>query len=361
MSKEFDARWPRLLPTPAFRGLLRATPEDFEVEELPAYLPAGQGDHLFLWVEKRLRTTDQLVRDLARGLGCGPDEVGAAGLKDCRAVTRQWLSVPARTRARLEGLELPGARVLMAELHGNKLRTGHLRGNRFRLWVRGLPLEAGEDLAARAAELRRLGAPNYFGPQRFGRGLANEAEGRAVLQGRGRRHDRRGLRFVLNAAQAGLFNDLLARRIEAALFDRVLAGDLLVKADTGGQFVCERPEEDQARAERLEVHPTGPMFGPSMRAPGGQPAAMEAEVLTRSGLEPRVFGRFAKLTQGTRRALRVGLADLEHRIGPDGLELRFSLPAGAYATSVLREFVLLDEPGQASTEEPAAQAGDDEG
>jgi len=352
VSPAYDDRWPRSLPPPAARGRLRVEPEDFEVEELPAYPPSGEGEHLFLWIEKRLRTTDQVVRELASGLGISADEVGCAGLKDRRAVTRQWLSVPARVEGRLEGLALAGARVLERARHGNKLRTGHLRGNRFRLLVRGVEPAAGPELAARAEELKRRGAPNYFGPQRFGQKLANEAEGRAVLAGRGRRHDRRGLRFVLNAAQAALFNDLLARRLQADLFTRVLEGDLLVKAETGGQFLCQSSAEDQPRADRLEVHPTGPMFGPKMRAPQGLPARMEAEVLAAGEIAPEAFQRFARLTQGTRRALRLALSDLALAHEPAGLRLDFSLPAGAYATAVLRELVEAEEQVDGEREEP---------
>ncbi|HOX45167.1 MAG TPA: tRNA pseudouridine(13) synthase TruD [Myxococcota bacterium] len=350
----FDTRWPSLLPAPAARGMLRTEPEDFEVEELPAYPLSGEGEHLFLWLEKRLRTTDQVVRDLAAGLGVSADEIGSAGLKDRRAVTRQWLSVPARAAERLAGLELAGARVLESRRHGNKLRTGHLRGNRFRLLVRGVDPGQAPELTARAEELRRRGAPNYFGPQRFGRGLANEAEGRAVLAGRGRRHDRRGLRFVLNAAQAALFNDLLARRLRADLLSRVLEGDLLLKADSGGQFLCCAPAEDQPRADRFEVHPTGPMFGPKMRAPQGVPASMEAEVLSAAGIGPETFQRFAKLTQGTRRSLRLALPDLELSFEPAGLRLAFSLPAGAYATVVLRELLQVEEPAEEGAEHEQA-------
>jgi len=332
-------RWPALLGPPDARARIRASCADFRVEEIPAYPPCGRGEHLLVEAEKTDLTTDQLVRALARHAELRPAEIGTAGLKDRRAVTRQWLSLPARAAAAIDTFDQAGVRLLRAERHTNKLKTGHLRGNRFGLRLRELSAAHRSAVVHRAQRLAVTGVPNYFGPQRFGRGGDNEAEGRAVLRGQGRRHDRRGLRFVLNAVQSGLFNDLLALRIRREVFDEALAGDLLIKADSGGRFICREPAVDQARAERLEVHPSGPMFGPRMRWPEGDPAAMERQVLADSGLSDADWRRFAKLTPGTRRSLRFALVDLRCEEEDGDLWLRFTLPAGAYATAVLGELV----------------------
>jgi len=330
-------RWPALLGRPPTRARMRVAAEDFEVEEIPAYTPCGTGEHLFIEIEKIDLTTEQVIRALARHLGLAPGAIGSAGRKDKRAVTRQWLSLPASAGGCLDRFELPGVRVLSAERHTNKLKTGHLKGNRFRIRLKGIEPADSSDLAGRIAALEQRGVPNYFGPQRFGVEGRNEADGIAILKGHGKRTDRNNLRFLLSAVQSALFNDVLAQRIRAGLFDRVVAGDILLKADTGGRFTCEQPELDQARADRFEVHPTGPMFGPKMTTPSGLAAQAERAVLEASGLELSDFGRFAKLTRGTRRALRVRLADLSHRAEPEWLELAFVLPAGAYATAVIGE------------------------
>jgi tRNA pseudouridine13 synthase len=355
-------RWPALLGRPAARARIRASCADFRVEEIPAYPPCGHGEHLLVEVEKTDLTTDQLVRALARHTGVRPAEVGTAGLKDRRAVTRQWLSLPARAADALDTFDQSGIRLLRAERHTNKLKTGHLRGNRFGLRLRELNAAHHEAVVQRAERLAATGVPNYFGPQRFGRGGDNEAEGRAVLRGRGRRHDRRGLRFVLNAVQSGLFNDLLALRIHREVFDKALAGDLLIKADSGGRFICREPAVDQARADRLEVHPSGPMFGPRMRWPEGEPAVMERRVLAESGLSDSDWRRFAKLTPGTRRPLRFTLIDLRCEEEDGDLWLHFTLPAGAYATAVLGELIqAVEGPAAGSADGPDRTPAQDSG
>jgi tRNA pseudouridine13 synthase len=221
--------------------------------------------------------------------------------------------------------------------HGNKLKTGHLKGNRFTIRLRDLAPADGGDLRDRIAQLSKTGYPNYFGPQRFGPEGRNEVEGLLCLRGTGRRVEPRRLRFLLSAVQSGLFNDLLAARIQRACFSRVIAGDVLQKADTGGMFVCTDPLTDQARADQLAIHPTGPIFGPKMKQPEGEAAALEKEVLGRAGLGEEDFKRHRKLTQGTRRALRLVPENLEVAPEAGAVTLSFTLPAGAYATTLLRE------------------------
>src|SRR5205823_2706969 len=137
-------------------------PEDFEVEEVPAYLPSGSGEFLFLWIEKRGMGAEFFARQVARRLGIAPGEVGTAGLKDRHAVTRQWVSVPASVEGRLPALEGEGIRLLESGRHGNKLRPGHLRGNRFRIRIRDADSAAAERLPPLVDRLRQLGLPNFY-------------------------------------------------------------------------------------------------------------------------------------------------------------------------------------------------------
>src|SRR4030095_14502840 len=166
---------------PGTGGLLRVTPDDFEVEEIPAYLPSGQGEHLFLWIEKVSLDTPEAAFRIATGLGLHLGEVSWAGLKDRVARTRQWLSVPARAEAALGELaQTPELRVLAHGRHGNKLRVGHLRGNRFRIHIRDA--ERPEAVAAIMERLRDGALPNACGEQRFGRG-DSALRGRALVHG----------------------------------------------------------------------------------------------------------------------------------------------------------------------------------
>jgi tRNA pseudouridine13 synthase len=333
-------RWPTLLDPPDDTGTLRKLPEDFLVEEIPAYPPAGEGSHLFLQVEKRLRTTDEVVRALSRHLRLPAGRIGCAGLKDRAALTRQWLSVPADSQRRLGSFRLEGVAILAAEPHTNKLKTGHLKGNRFRIRIRDLPKSAREEVTRRCAVLSEKGAPNYFGPQRFGRDGQNENAGRELLCGKPGLGDKRRLRLLLSAVQSGLFNDVLAVRLRRGRFEQALLGDVMIKADTGGRFVCEDPEREQPRMDAFEIHPSGPMFGPKMMAARGEPGEIEREILSESGLSATSFSRYPKLTRGARRPLRLVPEGLSARPEGDSLVLGFTLPAGGYATSVLRELII---------------------
>src|SRR6516165_9191415 len=163
---------PQLLTAdlPGIGGRIKAIPEDFEVEEIPAYEPSGGGDFLYLWIEKRDMGAEYFVRQVAKRLDIPVGEVGTAGMKDRHAVTRQMVSVPGQVEDRLGQLEGDGIRVLKVSRHGNKLRPGHLHGNRFQVLVRD-PETPGrlEEILAPLLERLRPGVPNFFGAQRFGK------------------------------------------------------------------------------------------------------------------------------------------------------------------------------------------------
>jgi tRNA pseudouridine13 synthase len=332
--------------------MFKQVPEDFEVEELPAYLPCGEGPHLYLFVEKRGCTTAEVARALASALGVPERDVGCAGLKDRQAVTRQWFSVMT-DRSVTSPLKLPGdgaaeVKVLSASRHGNKLRTGQLRGNRFQVRLRG----ASDALLAREAlkVLFARGIPNWFGPQRFGRAGDNAGLGRALLGvgdhpslGRAR-GDRFLAKLALSAFQSELFNEALAERLALGLFGCAEVGDLLQLGvdGRGPLFLCGEPETDAPRMDRFEVSPTGPLFGSKMRWPEGEPLRRERALFERQGLDDAMLARGGNQLLGTRRAYRVQAQDGVVEEVDGGLRLSFSLPRGAYATSLLRELLKSD-------------------
>jgi tRNA pseudouridine13 synthase len=334
---------------PGIGGSLRASPEDFRVEEVPAYLPAGEGDHVFAWVEKQDLTTPALVDRMAHALGVKPQDVGWAGMKDRHAITWQWLSFPPPcTPEAVQALDLPGVRVHQAARHRNKLRTGHLRGNRFTLRVQGTEVPAEEAAERARAILARLsqppGSPNWYGAQRFGQAGDNAEQGRALLLGdrRARGMQGRQKRFLISALQSALFNEYLRRRMEDGLFGRVIDGDILQKTDSGGIFATTEPEVDQARVDAGALAITGPMFGHSMRCPPPGSAAAEREdrLLVDEGLTMAAFQQAGKLGTGTRRPLAVPIERTDVTVVAErAIELSFALPSGAYATALLREVV----------------------
>jgi len=338
---DFDPRTPPLWTAdlPGSGGRIKSVPEDFEVEEVPAYPPSGSGDFLYLWVEKRDMGAEYFVRQVAKRLELPPGEVGTAGMKDRRAVTRQMVSVPAAAEARLGQLEGDGLRVLRVSRHGNKLKSGHLHGNRFTILVRDVHPETPSRLAPLLERLRQGGLPNFYGPQRFGRDGETGRLGLGLLRD-GPRAQPRGpflRKLALSAAQSALFNLYLARRLQDGLLRTVLLGDVMAKWPFGGLFVAQDLAAEQARFEARETVTAGPMFGRKTFAAAAAAAIREAAVLADSDLTTAAFQGFGKLVQGTRRHNLIYLDDLQAVVEPEGLRCTFTLPAGSYATVLLRE------------------------
>jgi tRNA pseudouridine13 synthase len=383
---------------PGTGGAIKETPEDFRVEEIPLYLPSGEGEHLYLTVEKRGLTTLDLVDRLARALGADKRDMGYAGLKDARATTRQTISIPGVRPEDALALDLEGIRVLSASFHRNKLRTGHLAGNRFEIRIR----EVGPEALARAQDilhiLQMTGVPNFFGEQRYGvlgnshliggailrqdydeavrqiigdpnridnprwrraaelfaGGRTTEALAALPDQMHTERHLLRDLvkgaspkkavlkishkllRLYLSAYQSNLFDRLLAMRLTT--LEVLWQGDLAYKHDNGACFAVIDPQAEQPRADRLEISPSGPLYGFKVTLAGGQAGILEESLLEKEKLTRDSFRVEQALSlEGARRPLRVPLD--EARAEQDGSDLlvSFRLPKGSYATSVLRE------------------------
>ena len=333
---------------PGLGGRIKAQPEDFVVEEAPLYLPCGEGEHLYLWIEKRDLSGERLLDHLSRTLGVDRGEIGMAGLKDRRAVTRQYVSVPNRVAERIGRIDVDGVRVLDARPHTNKLRTGHLAGNRFEILIREPRAESLSSLEPLLARIDAFGFPNAYGSQRFGRDAETLQLGLALL--REERHERSIpykrrkflLRLSLSAVQSLLFNEVLAARLNDGALHRVSSGDVMQVVASGGCFLVDDATAEQARFDRRETVLTGPIFGPKMKPAEGVPGAQEQHCLERSGLTLAQFARYARLTPGARRPALAWPEELRGEVTPDGVRLRFTLPSGAYATTLLREVMKVD-------------------
>ena len=315
---------------------LRSRPEDFRVDEIPLYAPSGEGGHTFVLVEKRLRTTEDVARELARAGGVRAAEIGYAGRKDRDAVTTQWFSVEGLDPEAALGLERPGLRVIEARRHPHKLRTGQLRGNRFESVARALAGEALRAAQVRFRALAEAGLPNRFGSQRFGWDGGNLEQAQRLLRGEKIGVDRRQARFLLSALQAAAFNAVLAAR--PLPLSALEAGDVAVVHASGGLFRVDDAEREAPRAAVFEISATGPIFGTRVLMPSGAPAERERAAFAALGLDPETLRPPPGIRlRGARRALRVRLEAAEAAAEGDSLRLRFTLPAGSYASVALEE------------------------
>ncbi len=327
---------------PGTGGVLRAQPEDFVVDEVPAYPASGAGDHVFARIEKRGLNTAQAVQRISRTLGVAERDVGVAGMKDRHAVTRQWISLPPPvTPEQVLAFEDPDVRVLEAVRHNHKLRTGHVKANRFVLRVRDCVPNIQDALERAKAILDVLaqapGAPNWYGEQRFGRDGDNAERGRRIVLGEEKPpRDKKIARLLVSALQSELFNRWLAARMADGLYARVLAGDVLHKIG-GGMFTCEDAATDEARLRNGELVLTGPMFGVDMRAAQGEAGEREAAVL--APLTRESFASVSRIAEGTRRDATILIGEPSVAAIDGTLEVRFALPGGAYATAVMRELM----------------------
>jgi len=329
---------------PLVSGVLRTHPEDFFVDEVLGFEPDGEGEHVLLQIEKRNTNTQWLADQLARFAGIPKRDVSYAGMKDRHAVTRQWFSLglAGATEPDWDNLQIDNVRVLQHARHRRKLRRGTLQGNRFHLVLRNLQGDTAS-LESRLQHIVQQGVPNYFGEQRFGHQGANLQQAMAMFQGK-RIKDRHKRSLYLSAARSYLFNTLLSQRVARGDWNRAIPGDVMLLAGSNSYFVPELNDATiQQRLASFDIHPSGCLWGK-----GDTPAQAEAAELERSlaqahpelcrGLEQ------AGLKQ-ERRALRLPVVDLQWELdaAKQLLELRFFLPAGAYATTVLRELVVTGE------------------
>ena len=334
---------------PGTGGTIGPEPEDFQVDEIPLYAPSGEGEHLYVKIRKKKLTTREAVTVLARAAGVPPSEVGTAGMKDKHAVTTQWVSLAARRARPMEAWVLPeGLSVVESSRHGNKLRTGHLRGNRFRIRLVDVEPDALEKAASIVRHLHERGLPNYFGAQRFGRDGNNLAEALRWLErearGEGGRTPPFERKLFASVLQSEVFNRYTAARIGLGLAEP-LEGEVVRLEGTGSLFAVDDPAREMPRWQSNDIHPTGPMIGPKMRKAHGKALALEEAAIESVGLTEEMLTRLGRFADGTRRDLMLLPEDLrvtapieEGDRAVMRLLLEVSLPAGSYATQVVREF-----------------------
>jgi len=330
--------WAWALGPPAATGRLRSTPADFQVTEIPLVEPSGEGRHLWLEIEKTGANTDWVAAQLARAAGAPRRDVGYAGLKDRDAVTRQWFSIGLQEAERDDWRtwEIEGVTVIAAHLHERKLQRGALCGNRFRLVVRELRDDAG-DLEVRLQAVAARGVPNYFGPQRFGHGGRNVERAMHWLEHGGRiRRPTRGI--YLSALRSLLFNRVLSARVADGSWGRLLDGDIAQLDGSRALFECTLPDETlERRCAEFDIHPTGPLPGRGGKRPARDAAACEERILN---ADPSLIAALERAgLDAARRSLRLVPRGFEWSRDGATLELAFELPAGGYATTVLRELV----------------------
>ena len=304
------------------------------MEEQLGFAPAGSGQHVLLKVRKRDANTQWVARELARACGCRSLDVGYAGLKDRHAVAVQWFTVP-KTRLTPEewtAVRGQGFDVLEAHLHSRKLPRGALEGNRFSIRLRGLDVDD-QDLTTRIADIAARGVPNYFGPQRFGHAGANLA--RMTEDPRALAPQQRS--FVLSAARSLVFNAVVAERVADGSWANLEAGDIANLDGRGSIFAVVPDPSLLERCQRLEIHPTGPLWGRGTLPSGERINALERAVSAR-------FSQACALTEQAgmdqeRRALRLVVRDLRWHREEAGIVISFHLARGGFATTVLREIV----------------------
>ncbi|MFA5684087.1 MAG: tRNA pseudouridine(13) synthase TruD [Lysobacteraceae bacterium] len=332
---------PRAFAPAPLHARFRARPEDFEVDETLGFDPDGHGEHLFLRVRKRGANTAWVAAQLARWAGIDERGVGYAGLKDRHAVTTQTFSL------HLPGREAPAAwpqsdelDILEASRHGRKLPRGALRGNRFRIVLREVRGER-EAIEAQLGRIREHGFPNYFGEQRFGHAGGNLDAARRLFAGR--RMDRNKRAIALSAARAELFNSVLAVRIGENCWNRGLDGEVWMLDGSRSVFGPQTLDAELTeRLQRGDIHPSGPLWGRGTLRSEAAAQALETRAL--AGFEDIQRGLESAGLNQERRALRVIPTDMDWRWPqPETLELDFFLPAGSYATALLRELGEVEE------------------
>lgn len=364
---------------PGIGGSIKQRAEDFFVQEIPVYEPSGEGEHVFCEIQKTGLTTFDAIDRIGKALRIPSMDIGYAGLKDAHAVTRQVLSIRGATEEAVMGLKIPDLQVLWAARHGNKMRIGHLRGNRFAIRIRDVQPTDVVKIQPAVEILKTRGMPNYFGEQRFGRRGDNHLLGAALVAGDDARvmslllgsprtdvddsntmgarkaFDRNDMalamklwprsggmerrilhrliktgkpgaavkavdekirRLWVSALQSELFNQVVAQRLDS--LDQVMQGDLAYKHENGACFTVEDEAVEQPRAAAFEISPTGPMVGYRVSLPQDKPLEIEQQVLADHQLKPehfRVEGRLK--VKGTRRPLRVKPEDMDLSAGVD--------------------------------------------
>lgn len=325
---------------PTTRATLRQQPTDFQVDEISPITASGEGEHVLLHIRKVGENTDWVAKQLARFCQVKPMAVSYAGLKDRHAVTTQFFSVQLSKQPEPDwtAFNTDTVTILSHNRHNRKLRRGALQGNRFVIVLRSVQGEQAA-LEQRLIQIAAHGVPNYFGEQRFGHGDNNLTRAAEMLLHGKTERDRHKRSLYLSAARSWLFNLILSQRVADENWQQAFNGEVLQLAGSHSVFVCEQvTDEIRARLAQFDVHPTAPLWGKGASLVQAEAAAYEAMVL--QAYQAWCDGLVQAELSMERRALRLRPVDLQWQwLEADRLQLQFNLPAGAYATTVLREVV----------------------
>lgn len=333
-------QWHYLNNQPVQAGTIKSQLTDFCVSENLGYCADGEGEHLFLLIEKRGLNTAFVAKQIAIWANVPQRDVSYAGLKDKYGVTKQTFSVqlPGRDAPALSLLDSPQLSVISSKRNSKKLRRGALKGNHFDLLIRGLT----EDVAlnSRLKNIAKKGVPNYFGLQRFGHDGQNIDAAHQLFNGKKvKNRDKRSM--YLSAARSLIFNDVVSARIEQGLHLSPMLGDAFVLNGSKASFTPEAIDQEiLARFEIQDIVLSAPMVGKGNK--------VHSDALN---FESQVIASHQELANGLnkhglsheRRALLVLPTDMQWNFEPQGLRLSFGLPAGSYATSVMREIALITD------------------
>jgi len=334
----YSLNFPYAHGVPQSTAQFKSTPEDFQVHEFFNESFSGEGEHILLKIEKRGFNTEEVIRSLARLINKSPKLISYAGLKDKQALTTQWLSVhaPGEEIPGIEQLSAPGWRILESTRHNKKLKPGFLAGNQF--IIRLQDLSEPEDFKQRIQRIVDFGVPNYFGEQRFGRGAANLSRAEEVLV-QGRKIKDKFLRgLYYSAARSWLFNLILAKRVGDGTWNTLISGDVLQLNGSNSIFVAEKIDETlMQRIKDKDLSPASPLPGRSKNKVQDQAAELIQSIYTQ--WQPWILGLEQQGLEEAWRANILHVEQLTYELDAHSGTLSFSLPAGAYATTILRELV----------------------
>ena len=328
--------WQRAHDSKLYQGLIKQSNSDFAVTEQLGFAPSGRGEHCFLYVQKSGANTAWVAGQLARHAGVRETDVGFSGLKDRHALTRQWFSVRCDGTVDWAAIDLPGISILEIARHGRKLRRGVHERNDFRIAVRNFRAERAE-LATLLENIAQAGVPNYFGPQRFGRDGNNLQLVELLIAGKQLRRARRSM--AISAARAYVFNSIVDSRVRDGTWDLAVPGEACQLAGSNSFFTADVvTAETEARLRRFDIHPTAALWGTGKMGNAGESAAYESRVAAQHGEICEALVRCG--ARVSRRATRVRPENFSWQLEDATLCLRFGLPRGSYATSVLREIIV---------------------
>lgn len=339
---------------PGASATFKQYPADFVVEEDLGYALTGEGEHQLIYVEKVNTNTAFVAEQLAKFAGIPLRNVTYAGRKDKYALTRQWfgLHMPGKPDVDFSALDLPGVSIVSQTRHNKKLRTGQLKGNRFTITLRHVTDT--DSIVSALARLSEEGVPNYYGEQRFGvmrmtddgspsvggnLALAARMAAGETIRNRNKRS------MALSALRSWLFNECVSARISQGTLNKVISGDALVLAGSNSFFIHDGDTATlQQRYDEQDLAPSAPLWGRGSLPSQDEALALEISVANAWPDVTRCLEEGGLKQE--RRPVKIWPEQLEWHAGGDTLTLSFSLPAGCFATSVLRECVNTEQPAQ---------------